>query len=373
MLKSKKPTRADGLLVKSFSYEGKRYYVYGRTEEELYQRKAERLVDLRSGRDKVENPTLDDYYEHFTEVRRTEVKPSTLWGQGKQFRALSSTELQKGVPFGSLRVKQITRRTIEDVRLKMLSNGLSAEYVNIIMQHLNHVLNSAVADDTIVKNPCRSLKQLKRSAPQVKDTIHRALTTEETKKFFDAAEARGSFYLNHFRVMIMTGLRVGELAALTPENIDMKSGFIHVHKTIQRTEEGGYAISDTAKTPSGVRDVPLTDEIVRLIREQRATNVSAFELAQVRGLIFVSSTGEMLREYTINREIARICKTAEIEPFTCHAFRNTFATRFIEQRPQDYKILSDIMGHKDISITLNLYAHVMSENKVKAMHDISIL
>ena len=80
----------------------------------------------------------------------------------------------------------------------------------------------------------------------------------------------------------------------------------------------------------------------------------------------------ILREYELNREIKRICKQADIEQFTCHAFRNTFATRFIEQRPQDYKILSEILGHKDISITLNLYTHVMTENKVNAMQDIKV-
>ena len=79
-----------------------------------------------------------------------------------------------------------------------------------------------------------------------------------------------------------------------------------------------------------------------------------------------------MREYTLNREIKRICQSAGIEVFTCHAFRNTFATRFIEQRPQDYKILSELLGHKDVSITLNLYTHVMVDNKVEAMKNISI-
>ena len=90
------------------------------------------------------------------------------------------------------------------------------------------------------------------------------------------------------------------------------------------------------------------------------------------GTLFKSAEGELLREYTVNREIKRICKQAEIEKFTCHGFRVTFATRFIEQRPQDYKILSEIMGHKDISITLNLYTRVMTESKITAMNEIKI-
>ena len=88
--------------------------------------------------------------------------------------------------------------------------------------------------------------------------------------------------------------------------------------------------------------------------------------------MFKSAEGHILREYTLNREIKRICKAAGIEEFTCHAFRNTFATRFIEQRPQDYKILSEILGHKDVSITLNLYTHVMTDKKVEAMQELMI-
>ncbi|MBO7611271.1 MAG: tyrosine-type recombinase/integrase, partial [Elusimicrobia bacterium] len=82
--------------------------------------------------------------------------------------------------------------------------------------------------------------------------------------------------------------------------------------------------------------------------------------------------GQILREYTVNREIKRICNTAGIDVFTCHSFRNTFATRYIEQKPGDYKILSEILGHKDISITLNLYTHVMKENKTKSMESFII-
>ncbi|MCF0229463.1 MAG: tyrosine-type recombinase/integrase [Parasporobacterium sp.] len=70
--------------------------------------------------------------------------------------------------------------------------------------------------------------------------------------------------------------------------------------------------------------------------------------------------------------MSRICKDAGIERFTCHAFRATFATRFIEQRPHDYKVLQEILGHANIKITLNLYTHVMKDSKVRAMEDLVI-
>ena len=120
-----------------------------------------------------------------------------------------------------------------------------------------------------------------------------------------------------------------------------------------------------------MRDIPLTDEVYNIIKRQEQLNRRVFGL-EPNGLIFRSSEGKILREYAINREIKGICVEAKIEPFTCNCFRNTFATRWIEQRPEDYKILSEILGHKDVAITLNLYTHVMQENKIKAMNDIFV-
>jgi integrase len=111
--------------------------------------------------------------------------------------------------------------------------------------------------------------------------------------------------------------------------------------------------------------------VKKLIKEQVKQNNAVYGSGW-SGPIFQSAEGTLLREYTVNREIRRICKAAEMEYFTCHAFRITFATRFIEQRPQDFKILSEIMGHKDISITMNLYTRVMQDSKIAAMKGIKI-
>ena len=206
----------------------------------------------------------------------------------------------------------------------------------------------------------------------VSETKHRALTLEETERFFSAAAERNSYYINACKVMIKTGLRLGELTALRPPDIDRKSGFIHVRSSITRDESGSYIEGRSTKTKSGARDIPLTSEVYNIIREQQRLNFSLHGSNGADGFIFKAFEGGILREYTLNREIKRICTAAGIDIFTSHAFRNTFATRFIEQRPQDYKILSELLGHKDISITLDLYTHVMTDNKIAAMNDISI-
>lgn len=366
--------RKDGYIKKSFTFNHKKYYVYGHNQKELFEKEAAKREELETGMNDLKNPTLNSYYQSFTQIRGHEVSKSTLRSQKIQFKEVAEVEISKGVKFGDMKIRDITRRDIEKVREILLHGGKSAENLNIIFGHLNHVFATAVIDDTINKNPCKALKRLKRDIAPINETKHRALTEQETKLFFDAAYNRKSFYRYAFMVMIKTGIRIGELAALTFEDIDSKAGFIHIKKTVTRDEVGGYYIGDATKTKSGIRDIPLTRELYDIFRKQRALNAFIFraDKSTEKDLLFRSSEGTILREYTVNREIKRVCKTAGIDYFTCHAFRNTFATRFIEQRPQDYKILAEILGHKNISITLNLYTHVMTENKVKAMENVEV-
>ncbi len=371
-MKGRKRKTAGGYIRETFTFNGKRYFVYGHTKEELTRKVLEKRNELEQAAAERKNPCLNDYYEYFTEIRRNEKKGATLRAQQSQYKLIAGTEITKGVTFGSLHIKDISRKDIETVRMILLKSGKSAENLNICFSHLNHVFNEAVNDDTIIKNPCKALKKLNRTSQTINDTKHRALTIEETIKFFTAAKERNSYYLPAFEMMINSGIRVGELGALSIKDIDSQNGFIHINKSITRDEIGAYYIGDTTKTKSGKRDIPINDELKRIIKEQENINNMFFGLSFINTPLFKSSEGGLLREYTINREIKRICKAAGINEFTCHCFRNTYATRFIEERPQDYKILSELLGHKNTKITLDLYVHAMTENKVAAMKDFKI-
>ena len=359
-----------GYIVGTFTYQGKQYKVYGKNQTELMEKTAKKQKELEEGQERRQNPSISAYYEYFTELRLKEQKGATIRAQKYQFKNIAETMLPGGVKFGDLKIKDITRRDIETARQILLEGGKTPENLNICFAHLNHVFESALIDDTIIKNPCKALKRLKRESALISENKHRALSENELIAFLKASEDRNSFYHNAFLLMALTGLRVGELGALFLKDID--NSFIHVRRTITRNESGIYEVGEDTKTYSGKRDIPITSEIKKLIRQQRELNNMVFKAENISKPLFLSSEGEFLREYTINREIARICKLAGIEKFTCHCFRVTFATRFIEQRPQDFKILSEIMGHKDIAITLNLYTRVMAESKIKAMNDLII-
>lgn len=356
----------------TFTYENKRYEITAKTKTELAEKVLKKKEQLKAGTEKIYNPTLIEYYEHFTNVRRREIKESTLRSQKIQFNFIAYSELAENQKFGFLKIKDITRRNIEDVREILASKPENTpQYINNCFAHLNHVFNSALTDGTIDKNVCARLKQLKRDSLPISETKHRGLSESETITFFRQLSENKSYYENILLLMIKTGMRIGEASALYPTDIDRKNGFIHIRRTIQRDENGAYIVGDSTKTISGARDIPLTDEVYNIIKNQQERNRVLFGLESA-GLIFRSAEGNILREYCVNREIKRICKQTNVKPFTCHCLRNTYATRFIEQRPQDYKILSELLGHKDISISLNLYTHVMTENKVAAVNDLLI-
>lgn len=366
-----KPKKYNGYLRTTFYYNDKRHWVYAKTNLELSEKVKKKREELEKGMMDLYNPTIKEYYGHFTKIRSNQVRPSTIRAQTYQFNNISKVVMENGLTFGEMRIKDITRRNIEDARQILLESGKTPENLNICFKHLNHVFNNAVLDETIEKNPCKALKELKRAKEHVCKTKHRALSENETALFFEASEKRNSYYKNLFKLMISTGMRLGEATALYLTDIDRKNGFIYVRRTITRDENGMYYVGSDAKTKSGIREIPLTEDIIQIIKDQEELNRICIGL-NWSGLLFQSIEGGILREYTVNREINRICKIAGIEKFSSHAFRDTFATRFIEQRPQDYKILSEIMGHKNISQTLDLYTQVMTENKVRSMNEVKI-
>lgn len=370
MARRKTAKREDGRIQKSFTYNGKRYFIYGYSSAELDDKYIQKMKQLEAGTENRINPTLYTYYETFTNNRRRKVKESTIRSQACQFNNCASIPVDaNGKRLGDFRLADIRPDDIQIVQHTLAESGRTTETVNNSIDHLRHVFNQAVKSEYISRNPCDAVENLQRIEKPARETIHRALSKEETTAFF--AAAADSFYINDFKLMIKTGLRIGEIGALMPLDVDTKEKTMHIHRTVTRDETGGYFIGDTPKTDAGTRDIPITDDIIKIIKDQRNLNRLVYS-DKVEKQIFRSPENAILREYPVNREIKRICKKAGIEKFTCHAFRATFATRFIEQRPQDYKILSEILGHSNVRLTLNLYTHVMRDSKIKAMENIDI-
>lgn len=360
--------RPDGRIERAFRYNGKTYHVYGRSAEELNRKEREKREDLETGRQSRDNPTLYQYYEVFTSARRDKVSGNTMRTNRYLFSYCAKVVIS-GInkPLGEMRIRDITPKDILQVQAAIVQGGRSTTTANHAMAHLKHIFREAVKDETIDRNPCIVISKIKRTEAEARDTIHRALTPGETKAFFEAAKE--NYYYNALLMLLQTGLRIGELAALTETDIDTGKGLLHISRTITKTENGLAVMGDSTKTPKGRRDIPINTEIARIIKAQKAMNRDLFGNTAV---LFRSIEGAYLDAPILNGEIERICRAAGVERFTCHALRATFATRFIEQRPQDYKVLSELLGHSNINITLDLYTHTMNETKAEAMKELKI-
>ena len=372
---SRRTKRADGLLQKTFRVEvngvKKQFAVYGHTEQELSEKEQKKRLEIAKGIEKRENPTVSEYYETWLKGRRATVSEATIRTQGKFFGVVSKIKLSdaSNMAFGDMKIKSVKKEDLLSLRDE-LSKARKTQTVNDYMALIKHIFTDAFEDDFLEKNPFKGISNLKRTEEKARDTHHRALTKEETALFFGNERCKNSFYYNVFRFAINTGLRAGEIGALRYS--DIKNDTLHVQRTITRTEGGAYIIGEDAKTKAGRRDIPMNSIIRDIVAEQKKINhILDGGVVAIDDLLFKAVERGLLMATPIDREIKRICAAAGIEPFTMHAFRDTFATRAIESG-MNPKTLQEILGHSNYNITMSLYGHVMPDTKKHEMEKIAI-
>ena len=187
-------------------------------------------------------------------------------------------------------------------------------------------------------------------------------------------------------MLLGTGCRVGEIVGLRWEDCDFADDIISInHNLIYRMQDSGkceYHIT-TPKSKAGVRIIPMLSEVKKALQEvriqQMRTGFNQTVIDGYAGFIFQSRHGGCLNAHCINRAIERISRdynaleeqqakmqhrTPELLPhFTVHNLRHTFCTRFCENET-NLKVIQEIMGHADISTTMNIYNEATKEKKV---------
>lgn len=347
--------RKNGQIEYRFSENGKRYSVYGKDVDECLEkytsRKNRLMVDQGSGAVR-----LSEYFDWWEQSRIGVVRDSTINIQRAQFTTISKMPARTGT-FGDLLIKDIQ---ISDIRMlqKTLAGKYTSNTVNQYVTLVKSILKTAVIERRIPYNPAEGVKQLRRTEEEARKTIHRALTKRETRRFMEAA--KNSHYYNLYRFMLNTGCRCGEAAAIRSE--DIKSSFLRVSRTVTRSEKGSVVMGREPKTSSGVRTIPMRQEAMEAIEDQLFRNEMIYGGRSRSGSIFCSPQGYLMSASTVDTDIRKICIECGITPFTSHAFRDTFATRAIESG-MNPKTLQELLGHSDLSMTMNLYCHCMDNTK----------
>lgn len=357
--------RADGTLEKRFTIDGKRYSVYGKNTKEIEQKELEIKNKIKDGiYTDNRNLTLDQYFDEWLSGKRNGAKGNTL----KTYKSHYYKHISPRI--GGRKVQKIERREILNLQ-REVSEKLSPTTCNGVLRTLKIILNDAMHDEIINKNPAGGIKALK-EPEKATETYHRALTEQEQKDFMQ--EMSKDYYYEFIALLLCTGMRTGEAAALAWSDIDYKENVIHVTKTVTYNEDGTATIG-TPKSEAGKRDIPLNDTIKAVLSCQRKKLGNLFPMNDNR--VFVSVYGGIVHNHAVNRSISDALTRLEeqnkpIEHFTAHALRDTFATRYIEQggSPQTLKT---ILGHSSLAMTMDLYSHVLPNTKQQEMDNLKIV
>lgn len=359
--------RKDGLLEKRFTVSGHRYSVYAPTVKSLSEKEIELREQIKLTQYKTNaNITLDQYFTEWMERKKTTTKSNSLL----TYRRIYNNHISERL--GKCKLSKLERRQIIKLQSDLLDQGKAPSTCNYVVTVLCAILNDAVKDEIILRNPAQSIKGIKQTE-KATDTTHRALTIEEQKLFM--AESKESYYYTVFAFALCTGARLGEIFALTWGDIDYKNDVISINKTATFDADGKQT-TGTPKSESGNRQIPLTPIARQVLEMQKEKMGNIYQINHNECVIFPSVFGKMLRNCVINSEIKSVLKRLDakgihIEPFTAHAFRDTFATRYIEQGGT-MQTLKTILGHSSISMTMDVYAHVLPNTKAEEMNKIQI-
>jgi len=254
--------------------------------------------------------------------------------------------------------------------------GLNPKTIKNMHNMIHAALEQALKNNMIARNISESVV-----LPKAIKQEMRVLSPKEQQKLLDIARE------NRLGMAIVldlaTGLRLGELLALQWKDIDMKTGILTVRRSINRLKsfenndgnKTSIVISDP-KTKSSKRQIPLQNIILAELRIYKAKQTkekkAALNKYQSNDYIFASLFGEPIEPRTFQDVFYGITEKAGIENANFHCLRHTFATRALEAGIPA-KTVSEILGHANISTTLDLYSHVSLDLKKESMEKLSEL
>lgn len=185
-------------------------------------------------------------------------------------------------------------------------------------------------------------------------------TKREQNRIEDYIARRRDPKLYGILVVLYTGLRIGELVALSWEDIDFENGLLTVCKTCRDGWGGGCRkVFGSPKTPSSHRLIPIPRQIVPYLKRMKRYGDGTFVMSK--------KNGKMISIRSYQRTFARVLERANVPHRGFHALRHTFATRALENE-MDIKTLAEVMGHKSPAITLAIYVHSLAPHKKQMMN-----
>ena len=352
--------------------------VYAPTQSEV-KRKLKELIK------QIEDNENDDLYVKpntltfgewldtwMNEYKKNSVRPATYSSYDNNIKlhirpALGNIEIQKMRPdHVQTLLNSLTRG---NTKKPALAPWTVLKVKNII----SGALEQAIRNQIIPYNPAKAA-----IPPKLKQREIRVLSQDEQKQFIEAVKGHRLEAL--YILALATGMRRGELMAITWDCVDWENNQIAVKGSISRIKDPDTNITELRysepKTKSGRRYIPILPNMKPILLkhkdQQEEEKSQAGSAWNKRNLVFCSNVGTPLEPRRIATTMNKITDKAGLPRFTFHALRHSFATRMLEANVPA-KVVQDVLGHSDVTLTLNTYSHVMGSTAHDQMSKINNL
>lgn len=358
--------RADGRWEARLSLpNGKRKSFYGKTRQEVARRLTAAQHDLASGLPVIaEKQTVQQYLTFWLEIARTHTDAST------QRRYENQIHLHIVPAIGKTILSKLTEQEVQLLYTTKLQQGLANATVRQMHAVLHQALKDAVRMGLLQRNVTEMVILPRQERPEMTP-----LDEEQANRFLKAVA--GDRFEALFVLAVTTGMRQGELLGLRWQDVDLDQALVQVRQALQQVREPNgkyvYALAEP-KTASSRRKIALSHLAVDALHAHRLRQVEE-RLAlgsawHEQGLVFPNAIGELMQPYTLLHRFKRILEQNNLPAIRFHDLRHTAATIALS-RGVNVKMVSEMLGHSSIKITLDIYGHVLPhmQQAVAAMMD----
>ncbi|MBQ9120470.1 MAG: site-specific integrase [Lachnospiraceae bacterium] len=337
-----------------------------------------RFTNLMQGKDNLlagntmQEYTVEEWYLCWIRnFKEPTVKRGTLDSYNCMFR------FYIGPFLGNIKLKHLNSTEIQSFYNELAKNDYSKSTITLIHALLTNLLRYAYRMGLMEKNPMEMV-----ILPRARKKQERRVLSREEQQLL-LSYIKGTEIEMIVTVALATGMRIGELSGLTWDNIDFSKNEIHVLEILKK-QRGGDFYKDTPKTGKSRRTIPLLPQISSKLRKYQQLQEywrKAGHLPQERRdlghLVFLRENGAPFSDLFLCRQLKKAAERIEQDgipfaPITPHCLRHTFATRALENGISA-KVVQELLGHSTITLTLDLYTHVMQDTKTEEIQKIADL
>lgn len=247
----------------------------------------------------------------------------------------------------------VTSREIKNFQKKIIDSGLSNKSINNILITLKNVFNKAVEEFVIATNPCNDVKNLKVDNKQM-----RFWTPDQFKVFIKLIDDDDFLFKTFYTAAYLTGMRCGELLALTWKDLDKFKREINIYKSLNYLD--GEIVITPPKTKNSIRRISINRKLIDLLEQWKERQSDLFKKLGIthNDTVYIFQYREKPPTKDIfSRRIKKICTEGGLEPIRLHDLRHSHVALLIHQK-EDHVTIKERLGHASIKTTIDVYGHL---------------